>query len=436
MSQHLQYGILLYQQDRYAQAEQELRLAVAEDPGDPIPHAFLAACLAAQGQLDPAEAEAREAVRTGPDEPFAHAVLAEVFFKRNRPAEAERAARESLRLNPLDAGKHGLLAGILHDRGNWRGALRAAEEGLSHQPDHAGCAAVRTMALLKLGRTAEAAAVAADTLRDRPDDALAHCARGWALLEDRRPSEALTFFREALRIDPSLEWARSGLIEALKARYWLYRQMLGFFLWMGRLSPAARWGVVIGLFLLQQALGTIADKAPGARPLVLPVLFTLVGFVLLSWLAGPLFNLLLRLNRFGRYALSPDQRRQSHWVAGLIVLGLAALLLWAVSDLLLMVFAFFTALTCLFLLVPVSSVFTVPRGWPRWVMAAYAGGMVIVWIVMSYWLLDAEWKFDAGRNAAGAHSVRTARAVFDVNFWAALGGGILANVLGSVRVRR
>ncbi|MDB5311521.1 MAG: tetratricopeptide repeat protein [Gemmataceae bacterium] len=46
---------------------------------------------------------------------------------------------------------------------------------------------------------------------------------GWALLHARQPAEALTHFREALRLDPTNEWARDGLIEALKARYWVYR---------------------------------------------------------------------------------------------------------------------------------------------------------------------------------------------------------------------
>jgi Flp pilus assembly protein TadD len=439
MSTHLPRGILLYQQDRYALAEQELRLAVAEEPEDPTAHGFLALCLAEQGKLDPAEDEAKLAIRYGPDDPFAHSVLAHVLFKRGRPAEAERAARESLRLDPTDAHTYSILAAVRHDRRDWRGALEAAEDGLAHDPNHPGCTAARTLALLQLGRAGDAGAAAADALRRNPDDPLAHTAQGWAELHAGRPKEALTHFREALRLDPTSEWARQGMIEALKARYWLYRQMLRFFLWMGRLSRRAQWGVILGLLLAQQVLGRLADANPTVRPFVLPVLFGMIGFALLTWLSVPLFNLLLRLNKYGRYALNHDQRRQSHWVAGVLVAGLIALAFWLFGHGTFGVVAVvgeYTTFTCFFLLVPVSAVFRVPRGWPRWVMIAYTAAMVVVWAVMVGCFLEAADLLGRRQQAAARASFDSAVEAFTVNVWATLGAGFLANGLATVRRRR
>jgi tetratricopeptide (TPR) repeat protein len=433
MSTHLSRGILLYQQDRYALAEQELRLAVAEEPEDPTAHAFLALCLAEQGKLDPAEGEAGLAIRYGPDDPFAHLVLAHVLFKRGRPAEAERVARESLRLDPTDAGTYAVLAAIRHDRRDWRGALEAAEDGLAHDPSHPGCTAARTLALLQLGRADDAGDAAADALRRNPDDPLAHTAQGWAELHAGRPRQALTHFREALRLDPSSEWARDGMIEALKARYWLYRQILRFFLWMGRLGRTAQWGLILGLLVVQQVLAQVGRANPALRPLTTPLLLALLAFVILTWVAEPLFNLLLRLNRFGRFALGRDQRRQSHWVGAVLLAGLLALAYGVAAPHGYDVPGWTTAFGCLLLLMPVSAVFRVPAGWPRWAMALYSLGMagMIVGTVGCFY--DA---LTAATPQGAEEMADQGFALFRYTTWAGLLSGFLANGLMTVRRRR
>ncbi len=60
--------------------------------------------------------------------------------------------------------------------------------------------------------------------------------------------QALEHFREALRLKPDMEWARNGMVEALKARYFLYRLMLRYYLWMSRFTRRGQWGMIIGLW--------------------------------------------------------------------------------------------------------------------------------------------------------------------------------------------
>lgn len=430
---HLERGLLLYHQDRHAAAEAELRLALAEDPHHAVAHAVLALCLAEQGKIDPAADEAGQAVRLAPELAFAHYARAQVFLKQHRPADAEAAAREALRIDHTRAEFHALLAGVLLDRRNAAGAVRAAEEGLSYDPTHAGCSALRTIALLRLGRTADATEETADALRRDPQDALAHAGRGWALLHEKRPADALTHFREALRLDPTNEWARDGLVEALKARYWVYRQMLGFFLWMGRLSPGTQWAVIIGLYLAQRALGAAANNDPALRPFVLPVLYALIGFVLLTYLANPLFTLLLRLNRFGRLVLDREDVRQSNWVGRVILAGLAAALVAVLDDDLPGVLGETTAITCLVLLMPLVTIFRVPAGWRRKVMLAYTVGMALVWGIMVGNFIDADREFRGGRNWAGRTAAKAAWEAFEVNVWAGVLCGFFANALVTFR---
>lgn len=78
MNLHLQRGTLLYQQTRYAAAEEEFRLAVGLAPDTPEPHAMLALALVQQERWEDATTEARAAIGRAPDWGFAHYVHAKV----------------------------------------------------------------------------------------------------------------------------------------------------------------------------------------------------------------------------------------------------------------------------------------------------------------------------------------------------------------------
>jgi hypothetical protein len=72
--------------------------------------------------------------------------------------------------------------------------------------------------------------------------------------------------------------------------------------------------------------------AAAAQPALGWVLWPLLGlfyvFIYLSWTAGPMFNLVLRFNRFGRHVLSRDQRTASNWFGGTLLAALASAGWW------------------------------------------------------------------------------------------------------------
>ena len=89
----------------------------------------------------------------------------------------------------------------------------------------------------------------------------------------------------------------------------------------------------------------------------------------MTWLAGPLFNLILRVDRFGRYALSKDQIHAANCVGLAILLAVASLIAFAINrDGTWLLFALVFGL----LLIPASSVFRCAPGWPRLAMAGLA----------------------------------------------------------------
>lgn len=358
MSAHLERGNILMRQSRFDLAERELRQALHDEPDDDAAHALLAICLCALKRPAEAMPLARQAVQLVPDAPFNHYALAYALDDLDKLADAEQSIRAAIELDPADADYRSLLASLHFRRGRWSDALAAADQGLAIDPEHGHCANVRAMALVKLGRRAEAHQTIDGALERRPDSAAAHANRGWALLHESRPHEALDHFREALRLEPGMEWARAGVIEALKARNIIYRLMLSYFLFMSRLSSRAQWGIIIALYIGYRLVRSLADANPALRGYLAPVLIGYVLFAALTWLAQPIFNLLLRFDRFGRLALSRDEIIGSNWVAAALALALASLAAYLASG---NAIFFMSALVVGVLTIPLSATFHAGR---------------------------------------------------------------------------
>ena len=370
-----QRALVLQQQRRYADAEREWRQVLGWDVHDARAHAMLALCLAERKAYAEAGREAEAAVGLAPDEPFAHYVRARVLYARNEYDLAAEAIGQAIRLEAFDPDYFGLLAGIRFEQRRWADALAAAEEGLKADPTHTGCTNLRAMALVKLGRREEAGATIDAALARDPDNAATHANQGWTLLHRGEARKALEHFREALRIDPGSEWARSGMVEALKAHNFLYRWVLMYFLWMARLSRRAQWGIIVGGYVAYRALVATARDNPGVAPYLWPVVGAYAAFVLMTWLADPLFNLMLRLSRFGRLVLSRKQAMAANVVGLLIAAALAAAAgwLWRGDANLAVLAVVLVALT-----LPASAAFNMQEGWPQLVMVLAAAGLAFV----------------------------------------------------------
>jgi len=375
----LQRAILLYQQSRHELAEEALRRALAVEPDESYAHALLALCLVAREQFKEATGEAQRSVHLAPDTPFPHYALAKVLFDRDHLDEAVAAIEESIRLDPEDADYYSLLAAIRFNQRRWQEALAAAEQGLQCEPEHVSCTNLRAMALVKLGRKQEAGATIDVALARNPDNAVTHANQGWTLIEKGDYPKALEHFREALRLDPQSEWARHGIIEALKAKNVIYAVVLKYFLWMSRLSRNAQWGVVIGGVIGNRMLGAVSASNPELAPWLLPIRLTYVAFVFLTWCADPLFNLLLRLNQFGRLVLSPEQILASNLVGACVLVALLSLVAWLLAG---FNTPWILGVLLAFLVIPVSSTFKAQPGWPRKMLAALSIVMAVLGVAM------------------------------------------------------
>lgn len=378
MSAHLQRALLLYGQSRYDLAVEEARQALADDPDDAGAHSILALCLANQKKYDEATAEAHAAIRLQPDNPHAHYTLALVLCERNRHKEALPAIQEALRFDPEDPDYHGLEAAIHLESKNWQAALESTERGLAFDAEHVQCNNLRAMALVKLGRKAEAGATIDAALARDPDNAVTHANQGWTLLEEGEPYKAMEHFREALRLDPNMEWARHGIIEAMKARSGVYRLMLRYFLWIQKLSGKAAWMFLIGLWLGNLIAIQVADAYPALAPYVWPLVGCYLAFVLMSWLAVPLFNLVLCTSRFGRLALSRGEIFFSALIGVTLALGLGCLATWALAeDAGIAFLSKHMGIMFVVLTIPFRGLSECSPGWPRVISIGYTIVMIL-----------------------------------------------------------
>lgn len=389
MNRHFERGTMLFQQHRLEQAAEQFRLGLAESPGDARAHALLGLSLSGMGQHDDATREVREAIAGGPADAFNHYALALVLSERDDDATALRSIEEAIRLEPADPDYHSVRGQVqLHLR-RWEEGLASAERALSLDPEHEGANNVRAMALVKLGRRAEAGATLDATLARNPEDSWTHANMGWTQLDGGDPKKALKHFQESLRLEPMNEWARQGVVEALKATNPLYALLLRYFLWMSKLSARAQWGVILGGWMGNRLLAWSAESNPALAPWVWPLRIAYLVFAWLTWAAQPLFNLILRLNRYGRMALSDEQREESNWVGLTVGLALAcAAVALLVEDSVIWVAG---AGILAFLVLPIAARYNCRHGWPRRVMTGYAVLMALLGVGAFLLVLSLLW---------------------------------------------
>lgn len=273
------------------------------------------------GRLDEAGEAVRRAREIAPDHPFVQYAFGVVALQQGSMLEAIQAARAARRLAPDYADAALLEARARAALNQWDRVGQLAAEVVEREP------ANEEAAILE--------AIAADAAReDRLDpeiwkrlgeqfplNAVARAGSGWTRLEAGQIPSARSEFEQALALDPTLPWAKGGMVLALKAGNPVYALLLRFFMWFGRLAPRTRTLVLVGGLVGYNMLRRTAAAEPELRPLILPLLIAYVAFVVLSWLADPLLNLLLMARPEGRRLLDADQKRSAVLVAGCLAGG-------------------------------------------------------------------------------------------------------------------
>jgi Tfp pilus assembly protein PilF len=359
MNVHLERGKLLLAQNRLKEAEEELKQALGQTPDDGYTMAWLAECYLSGKDFSKALELSERAMSLSPNHPFLQYTLARAYFYNQRIRQARNTIREALQQNPADPDFFLLLAHVAFYEEKWKEALETAEQGLELEPENVKLVNLRSQTLIKLNRKSEAADTADYALHKAPDNTYSHANRGWVAVEQGQYREAQLHFREALRLDPTNDFARSGLKESIKGTNFFYRGILKYFLWMAKMNERNRWAFIIGAYILYRLLIALAENVPSLAPLLYPLIGLYILFALSSWIAVPISNLFLRLHPIGKYALTEDEQRGSNVAGGLLGLGLLSLLGYLISGAGQLLFL---GIVLVLLLIPAGGTFTVSAG--------------------------------------------------------------------------
>jgi tetratricopeptide (TPR) repeat protein len=243
---YAQRGMAFQKKHQFAQAEEELRKAVAvQDIGwsctyylanvlaeggkseeavywynraiaetaDPDPRMYndLGHTLYKLGQFDKAVAWYEESIRLDRFRPLTHLNLGLALADLGRYDEAIDQFKTVLALHPEDPNVTYDWGVVLEMQGKTEQAMQKYQETIAQFPDHADAYNNLGFDLLKLGRVEEAKMHLETALALKPDHALAHLNLGMLLKGQGDKVQALYHLNEALHLDPDNEFAREQI---------------------------------------------------------------------------------------------------------------------------------------------------------------------------------------------------------------------------------
>lgn len=328
----LSYAELLLQQGKYKESEKILKDLLSADPSNAYLLGLLAEANLQLQKFDVANELIHNAIGLEPDQSHYFYIKSRIAIQLDDFDTAEQSIREALVLTSDDADYYALWSTISLARKDFEKALELADHALSLEPENILALNTRSSALIKLNRSEQAFVTIEGALKEDPNNAYTHANYGWSLLEKGEHKKALVHFREALKNDPGFEYAQSGMAEAIKANNFVYRMFLKYSFWMGNLTSKYQWGVIIGFYIGFKVIRTIAANNEQLQPYLTPFVILLAVIALSTWLITPLSNLLLRLDKYGRYLLTKNELNSSNLVGSSLILSIVSLLAYFISG--------------------------------------------------------------------------------------------------------
>jgi Flp pilus assembly protein TadD len=198
-------------QEKYHEAELEVRQVLNSDQGNSALHLALGITLRQQEQWDGAFDEITEATRLMPDFPENHNALAYIFYRLDDGPNAIAEARTALSLDPKNAEAYQYLGLGLYADGQYGASVHAYAESLARNHDDADTYYDMGIALHADGNLPAAIAAYQHAIRVRPGFWEAHSNLGLILHEQGNLQQAVMEYREAKRLAPGEASVRNNL---------------------------------------------------------------------------------------------------------------------------------------------------------------------------------------------------------------------------------
>ncbi len=323
----LERARLLLSQGRTTDAKKELQQVLSQDPGNDIALSLYGQCLLEEKKTDEAITVFHQAIAIDPEHAYYFYLLGFAYYIKSDYVKAVEELTNAIRMNPYAAEFYGLLAHVYIGQLKYETALEKADEGLAVDPENITSLNARSIALNKMRRTDDAVETMKTTLSMDPDNAITHATVGWNFLEKGKHKEATTHFREALRIDPDMPAAKTGLKEALKSVIPPYRWLLQFSFWVHNKGKNFRWGFFIAIYIGVRLVASVTKDNPEFEMIGVIVVAAYLLFIGISWILNPLANVFLLFHRDGKHALDHSEKWNAYAFMACILSGTAVLIL-------------------------------------------------------------------------------------------------------------
>ena len=350
----------LRQHRRHEEAVALLLGHLANDPDDAEAYIELALNRSEMpGAKAMALEDARRATGLLPEQGFPLALQARILSSLDREKEALPLAETAIGLDPDDTYCWNAKSFALCGLHRWKDAEETARKTLNIDPDDETASNILSHTLRLQNKLDESDQESRRRLARDPENAFSFSNAGWAALQRQQVPEAENLFKEALRLDPEMQHAKSGLKESFRARSSFYRLFLRWAFFMQRFNEKNRTLIIIGLVIGFRVLRTLAAAV---HPLlVIPVVLIYYIFIFGTWLSSGIANLLILKDPVARMSLDPGEKAEGVAVGVLFIGGLITMTIGVALDMMPLAIA---GGTLMIATIPATLIFTneSPRG--------------------------------------------------------------------------
>ncbi|ATL45856.1 hypothetical protein COR50_01040 [Chitinophaga caeni] len=322
MAELLKRAWILLEQNRFQEAINTLHDYLGEYSNDVEALYMLAVCYLESERYQDAHNIIEAALAIDPGDSRLHYLKARYMMDQKKYKDAELHISDAIAIDPTVPTYYATWSQLLLFQKKFQEALTKAEEGLSFNPEDETCLNLRSHALFNLDQKEAAFEGLYEALEHNPENAYTHANIGWKTLEAGNHNKALEHFREALRKDPNSQWAKMGMAQAMKAKYWLYRLYLKYSFFMSRQGGRRQWFIIGGVYLASRLLGELS------------IWLQVILFVIIAstWLITPISNLFLRMNPYGKFLLTKNDLNTAAYVGLLLATSVVCGITYAFTD--------------------------------------------------------------------------------------------------------
>lgn len=332
VSENSNHIILLIQQSRFKEADKLLEAAMELGGLSYFNFALRAICNLELKNYDFAYQCIQSGLELNAGDALLHSLACSYFMHKGDIKNAEYHIKEAIEINPEEADYFANYASIKMMQNKWSEAIELVDNGLALQPDNLSCLNIKTTALTKLKRHTEAERTIENALGFDPNNAATHTNVGWRELEKRNYQKSLEAFSTALAINPNSQYAKEGLTEALKAKYWFYKLFLAYVFWLSRLDKRTQGFFIFGIYILIRVMRYVAESIPAIETPVFILVIAYSIFAVSTWVINPITNLIFRFNKYGKHLLNREEITATNYSMVSLIAALVNLLLFFTTQ--------------------------------------------------------------------------------------------------------